>query len=186
MEHSEQRDVIAVLTADHREFEQLFSDLETTKDPERRHLIAEHVIADLVRHSVAEEQYLYPAVRGHVAGGDEIADHETEEHAEAERTMKQIEQTETGSQEFDQLVSQLIAEIRHHLDEEETKLFPKLAAACSVAELRELGAKVEWAKKLAPTRPHPSAPDHPPLNKILGPGIGLVDRVRDTLTGRNS
>ncbi|MQA02628.1 MAG: hypothetical protein GEV07_07875 [Streptosporangiales bacterium] len=34
----------------------------------------------------------------------------------------------------------------------------------------------------APTRPHPSAPDSPPANKLLAPPTGLVDRVRDALT----
>ena len=33
----------------------------------------------------------YPAVREVVPDGDEIADHEIEEHAEAERTMKRLE-----------------------------------------------------------------------------------------------
>ena len=42
------------------------------------------------------------------------------------------------------------------------------------------------SKKMAPTRPHPSAPDRPPANKILGPGVGLIDRMRDALTGRNT
>src|SRR3954467_8832763 len=40
------------------------------------------------------------------------------------------------------------------------------------------------AKKTAPTRPHPSAPDKPPANKLLAPGGGLVDRVRHALSGR--
>lgn len=43
---------------------------------------------------------------------------------------------------------------------------------------------MEQAKKLAPTRPHPSAPDHAPLNKLLGPGAGLVDRMREAMSGR--
>lgn len=50
--------------------------------------------------------------------------------------------------------------------------------------LNELGDKVRTAKKTAPTRPHPSAPDTPPGNKLLGPGVGLMDRARDLLTGR--
>jgi hypothetical protein len=37
---------------------------------------------------------------------------------------------------------------------------------------------------MAPTRPHPFAPDKPPMNKILTAGAGLVDRMRDALTGR--
>jgi hypothetical protein len=52
--------------------------------------------------------------------------------------------------------------------------------------LCELGEKFEKSKKLAPTRPHPSAPDRPPANKILGPGVGLIDRMRDALSGRGS
>ncbi|MCV2457821.1 hemerythrin domain-containing protein, partial [Streptomyces sp. ICN988] len=40
------------------------------------------------------------------------------------------------------------------------------------------------AKKTAPTRPHPSAPNTPPANKLLAPGAGMVDRARDLLTGR--
>ncbi|MFC7818964.1 hemerythrin domain-containing protein, partial [Streptomyces sp. NPDC057367] len=51
-------------------------------------------------------------------------------------------------------------------------------------ELMKLGDKVRQAKKTAPTRPHPSAPDTPPANKLLAPGAGMVDRVRDALTGR--
>ncbi|TDD20578.1 hemerythrin domain-containing protein, partial [Actinomadura sp. KC06] len=30
------------------------------------------------------------------------------------------------------------------------------------------------------------APDTPPLNKLLAPGAGLVDRVRDRVSGRGS
>jgi hypothetical protein len=28
------------------------------------------------------------------------------------------------------------------------------------------------------------APDQPPLNRILAPGTGLIDRMRDALSGR--
>jgi hypothetical protein len=50
--------------------------------------------------------------------------------------------------------------------------------------LRRLGEQIQAAKDRAPTRPHPSAPDRPPLNKLLAPGAGLVDRIRDHLSGR--
>jgi hypothetical protein len=39
---------------------------------------------------------------------------------------------------------------------------------------------------MAPTHPHPSAPDKPPANKLLAPGAALVDRMRDALTGRQT
>ncbi|HEY3260841.1 MAG TPA: hypothetical protein VGJ95_11350 [Pseudonocardiaceae bacterium] len=57
---------------------------------------------------------------------------------------------------------------------------------CSADELRDLGPKVENAKKIAPTRPHPLAPDRPPLNRFLAPGTGLLDRMRDAPVGPNA
>lgn len=146
--------------------------------------LAEQVVIELVRHSVAEEEYLYPAVRKHVPGGDETADHEIQEHAEAEETMKRLEALEPSDAEFWPTVDRLMVQIRHHLDEEENDLFPRLRQACSEEQLVELGGKIQRAKKLAPTRPHPSAPDTPPGNKLLAPGTALVDRMRDALSGR--
>jgi hemerythrin superfamily protein len=133
---------------------------------------------------VAEEEYLYPATRKALPDGDRLADHEIAEHAEAERTMKTLEPLDAADPAFDRTLGTLMTAIRHHVQEEENDLFPRLRSACTADELRELGRKVERAKKIAPTRPHPSAPDTPPWNKILAPGAGLVDRVRDALTGR--
>lgn len=61
---------------------------------------------------------------------------------------------------------------------------PPRRDACSAEQLDELGEKTRRAKKTAPTRPYPSAPDKPPANKLLAPGTGLVDRARDLLSGR--
>jgi hypothetical protein len=100
--------------------------------------------------------------------------------------MRKLEGTDADDPAFDGLVQQLIKEVRHHIEDEEKDLLPQLAEACDSAELDELGAKFAHAKSIAPTRPHPSAPDRPPANKILDPGVGLIDRMRDALTGRNS
>lgn len=54
-----------------------------------------------------------------------------------------------------------------------------LRQACTPEMPVEPGDKIRRAKAVAPTRPHPSAPDKPPANKLPAPGAGLVDRVRD-------
>jgi hypothetical protein len=79
---------------------------------------------------------------------------------------------------------ELIGEIRHHVADEENDLFPKLRAACSEEQLQELGRKVEQVQKVAPTRPHPASPSEGTALAALAPGAGLVDRVRDALSGR--
>lgn len=180
-------DVTTILADDHRQVELAFQELETrVGSPEHRRALADHVIAELVRHSVAEEQYLYPAARKALPDGDNLADHELSEHAEAERTMKELDGLDPSDPQFDQQLGKLMNEIRHHVKDEEEDLFPRLRAACSVDELEDLGEKIVKAKQMAPTRPHPAAPDKPPMNKILGPGAALVDRMRDALTGRHT
>ncbi|MEU0335927.1 hemerythrin domain-containing protein [Streptomyces sp. NPDC006193] len=177
--------VVQELTTDHREVEEIFGRIEALPpgSGERKDL-AEKAVIELVRHSVAEEAYLYPAVREHLTGGDALADKELEDHAKAEQIMKDLEGCAADDPRFDMLVTQLMHEIRSHVADEEQNLFPQLEAACPADALMELGDKVRRAKKTAPTRPHPAAPDKPPANKLLAPGAGLVDRMRDALTGR--
>ncbi|MFD0432562.1 hemerythrin [Streptomyces sp. WAC 01325] len=177
--------VIDELMTDHREVEELFGRIEgLTPGSADRKLYADQVTMELVRHSVAEEAYLYPAVRRHVAGGDAIADREIEDHSTAEHIMKDLERCDAGDPEFDRLIGMLMSEVRSHIADEEQNLFPQLRTACPPDALDDLGDKVRQAKKVAPTRPHPAAPDKPPANKLLAPGAGLVDRLRDALTGR--
>ena len=64
----QQRDVIEILEHDHREVEQMFSELETLRGASteeaqaRRKTLTEQVTIELVRHSVAEEVLVYPQV----------------------------------------------------------------------------------------------------------------------------
>ncbi|WP_019819360.1 hemerythrin domain-containing protein [Saccharomonospora saliphila] len=184
---SEQRDLVTVIVDDHRAVERVFGELEQgVGDARRRRDLADHVIAELVRHSVAEEQYLYPAARRHLDDGDEVADHEIAEHAEAEELMKRLDGVDATDARFDELLRELMDAIRHHVEDEENDLLPRLRAACEPSELADLGEKVLRAKEVAPTRPHPAAPDTPPANRILDPGAGLVDRLRDRLSGRQT
>jgi hemerythrin-like domain-containing protein len=183
--HTETKDLIDMLVVDHRELRRIFRELaDPGTAPDRKGALASVAIAELVRHSVAEEQYLYPATREALPDGDQIADKELEGHREAERLMKRLERLEPGEAEYASVVQSLIAAVGEHIEDEERNLFPRLREACPPEQLADLGAKIDRAKRIAPTRPHPSAPDRPPANKLLAPGAGLVDRVRDALSQR--
>lgn len=178
-------DVIQELTTDHREVDELFNEIEHQPVGDRRRKdLVDKVTIELVRHSVAEEEHLYPAVRRHVPGGDDLADKEIQDHEAVERMLKDLERMPADDARFDDLVARLKLDVSEHVRDEERNLFPLLAQSCSPEDLDELGDRVRSAKKTAPTRPHPSAPDTPPANKLLAPGTGLVDRLRDALTGR--
>ncbi len=180
------RDVVDVLSSDHREVTSLIAQIWATDDPERRRDLADTVISELVRHSVAEEMYVYPAMKEHLPDGAEAVQHDTDEHKELERTMKELESVDPQEERFDQLLRELEATLRDHIEDEESGQFPELRARIPRAELVEMAEKVETAKKVAPTRPHPSAPNAQLFHKLVGPGVGLVDRLRDKLTGRST
>ncbi|WP_370084641.1 hemerythrin domain-containing protein [Streptacidiphilus sp. MAP12-16] len=174
--------VIAELTADHREVEELFEQIQALAagDP-RRGEIADRFTTSLVRHSVAEERYLYPAVREHVPGGHALADKQIADHATIEKLLKELEHSHANQAAFNALLSKVVTEVKAHVADEEERLLPALAKVCSPQQLDELGERIREAKEKAPTHPHPSVP---PESKLLAPGVSLVDRVRDFMAGR--
>ncbi len=100
--------------------------------------------------------------------------------------MKRMEDVDASDPSFMELVRQLEAHLRHHVNEEESNQFPQLWAHIPAEKLIDMGQKVQSAKKLAPTRPHPSAPHSELFHKTIGPGVGMVDRLLDKLTGRQT
>jgi aminoglycoside phosphotransferase len=184
----QQRDVIEILEHDHREVEQMFLELETLRGAStdeamsRRKALTDQVTIELVRHSVAEEVLVYPQVEDKVSA--EEAEHARKEHAEAEETLHRLEKLDADSPPFDDELATLMAEIRHHIEEEEGQMFNDMRRAIDADELRKLGSRVEAFKKVAPTRPHPNVPNEPLPRMAAGPAASLFDRMRDLATGR--
>jgi hemerythrin superfamily protein len=180
------QDVIDVLTIDHTEATALIAQIRSSADPEQRRDLADTLISELVRHSVAEEMFVYPAMQKHLPDGEQAVEHDVSEHKQLERTMKELEGADPASPSFDALVDQLESVLRDHVQDEETEQFPKLRTHIPRDQLVTMAGKVEAAKKVAPTRPHPGAPNNEVFHKLVGPGVGLVDRLRDKLSGRSS
>jgi hemerythrin superfamily protein len=184
MTDSPRTDVIDILTSDHRDVTALIGEIWAVTDPMIRRDLTDTAISELVRHAVAEEMYVYPAMRKHLPDGDKAVEHDVQEHKELEETMKQLENADVSGAEFDAALRKLQTLLADHVQDEETEQFPELRRHIPQEELIELAGKVQTAKKLAPTRPHPGAPNSELFHKLVGPGVGLVDRLRDKLTGR--
>jgi arginyl-tRNA synthetase len=183
-----QRDVVDVLTADHREFDRIFTELEGLRgrtEPDaltRKRELVDEVTIGLVKHSVAEETRVYPRVEKEIDKGE--AEHSKHEHAEAEETMKRLERMDPDDAGFDAAVEELIREIRHHVQEEEGRMFVELRARFTREQLVEMADQVEAVKKLAPTRPHPLTPNEAGVRMVAGPVASLLDHLRDAVSGR--
>jgi hypothetical protein len=69
------------------------------------------------------------------------------------------------------------------VEEEQTEFFPKVRDQLGRKALNDLGEALAKAKTTAPTHPHPSAPDTPPGNTLVGTVAGVIDRVGDNISG---
>ncbi len=174
-------DLIRVIQQDHEHIESLLYELETTTtSPENRRALADHLITELERHLVAEERYLFPAVRSHLPDGEAIADQAKRLRATAEKSMAGLENVSPAAAGFELSLTKLTAAVRRHIHRQDETLLPRLRNALSAADLRELGEQVVHAKEIAPTRPHPTTGDGQGVP--LGLGNHLVETVRNALT----
>lgn len=182
-----------VLARDHTEVKQMLAELEkgptaaagaSANELALRKKMAEQLVIEESRHEAVEEMYFWPAVRENVTGGDALADQATHQEQEGKEVLDKLDKTEADEAEFEKLLSKFIRAGREHIAFEEEQVWPVLLAALSAEEAQELGARLEEAKKTAPTRPHPHTPPSPGVLKATGPAAAVADAARDAATGR--
>ena len=182
-------DAIALLVRDHKEVEQLFRQFEklTDRAQKSKQKIVAKIIRELAVHAAIEEMLFYPAVRTAALKANsrslkEAADtvlESLEEHHVVKWTLSELEKMKPEEERFDAKVQVLMESVRHHVEEEQEELFPKVRKLFDAEVLEQLGERMQKAKKLAPTRPHPRAPDQPPGNMVAGTVAAVMDRAKD-------
>lgn len=187
-------DVFEVLRRDHIEVKQMLDELEAGSGPagpagrdasELRKRMVQQLITEESKHEAVEEEYFWPVVRELVPEGDRLADQAIEQEQSAKYVLDDLLGYEPGEAKYEELLAGFIPEGRIHIDFEERQVWPELRKVISAEQARELGEKVEKAKAIAPTRPHPHIPPIPGILKAAGPGVAAADRVRDKLSGRD-
>ena len=171
---------ITVLENDHKKVEGLFAKFEklTPRALKTMRDLNEQIIHELAVHAAIEEQVFYPAVRASVPEADFNVLESLEEHHIVKWTLSELDGMDPSHERFRAKMTVLIESVRHHVEEEEGELFPKVRRALSADVLAEIGDAMESARELAPTRPHPKAPDEPPGN-LANVGAAILDKARD-------
>jgi hemerythrin-like domain-containing protein len=175
-------DAIQIIRRDHRELDQLFRTFERADrdgDEGRQGELARAIVRDLSLHAAIEEQFLYPALRR--AGVEDERLDALEEHHAAKLTLAELDALHAGAPRFVAKVHVLIEGVRRHVEEEERSLLPRLERALDDDALNALGDTLARARALAPTRPHPAAPDEPPGVFFAGAIAAVYDRARDAM-----
>ena len=123
-------------------------------------------------------------MKQHLPDGEAAVEHDIAEHKELERTMKELEAVDGSDTRFDALITQLDGVLTDHVADEEDEQFPKFRASIPRDELVQHSAG--RCRRPRSSRRHGRTPRRrtPELfHKVAGPGVGLVDRLRDRLTG---
>ncbi len=144
----------------------------------------ERLVIELVRHFVAEEQYLYPLVRERLPDGPELADAGFASNRSCEQALKALEDPRAGADHLAVSLATIRRLVASHLSEQEQRLFPALEQQARPAELAQLAEQVLGAEQLAPTRPRAVAAANPALNKFSSIVEGFIDHVRDSYSHR--
>ncbi len=150
MERGGGSDAIDLILEDHRRVDELFDRFEAltdTVDSAEKRGIASQMVRELSIHASIEEQIFYPAVREHLPQGDEVVHESVAEHRAVKELLAAIEETDPADPKFDERVTMLIREVRHHVEEEERDILPALRAQLDDDAVREMGAAMLRAKK---------------------------------------
>jgi hemerythrin HHE cation binding domain-containing protein len=186
-------DVFTVLRADHDEVKAMLARLAdgpraadgaSAEQLAQRQQLLEEVIIEEARHEAAEQQHFWPAMQALGVDGARIAEQALEQEAAADKVLSQLSELSPGDAEFEPLLARFIRDARSHITFEEAHAWPLLGVEITQARAEELGEAVIRAKKMAPTRPHPSIPPQGLAQKAASPVAAVADKVRDTLSGR--
>jgi hemerythrin superfamily protein len=174
-------DAITLLKADHKAVEGLFRRFERAGEraTKSKRQIVDRIVSELSTHAAIEEQAFYPAVREALPELDEDVLEGLEEHHVVKWTLSELDGMDPDAERFEAKVTVLMESVRRHVREEEGELFPRVRQALGRKELREMGTALDRAKKMAPRRPHPRAPDTPPANVVAAGIAGVADRMRE-------
>lgn len=170
--------IVDMLRSDHRAIDRLLADPELLAASTEGLAAREQLVMELVRHFVAEEQYLFPALREHLPDGRAIAEGEFRRDRACEHRLRALEDPDIDAPRLAATVEDVRTAVAQHVADQDV-VFTALQAACSAAVLAELGDGVLGAELLAPTRPRPVAPPSAAVNKVTSFVEGFLDHVRD-------
>ncbi len=137
------------------------------------------------QHEAIEEEFFWPAVRHALENGDTLASEAIAQEQEGKKLLQRLENGKPGEDDYHNALQEFVKVGREHILYEQDVVWPVFEAAVSREEREKIGEKLDMAKKIAPTRPHPDTPPHAALQKTMGTGAALVDHVRDAVTGRD-
>lgn len=133
-------DAIKVLMDDHRKVERLYKQAGEGGNYD----IIMQICQELTVHTTLEEEIVYPVLEDEL--DPDLAEEAQQEHEAAKTLIAEIEAMEPGDPQLRQAVRMLMNAFRHHVEKEESNVFPKMEAQLSVERLKDMQREM-WRRK---------------------------------------
>lgn len=176
------QDIVSFLKQQHHEVKDLFAKVTSSRGEARAQAFYQ-LRRLLAVHETAEEEVVHPVARRELPDGQAIVDARLREENEAKKALTELEKLDVDSKEFDTKLDALSKDVIAHADAEEREEFARLGGKMEPERLEQMRKAVEVAEAVAPTRPHAGV-ESPMANLFAGPFASMVDRIRDTVSGK--
>lgn len=132
---------IKMLKQQHREVAKLFKQFEAAKSAKPRQETFNEIADALAIHATIEERHFYPAVKKQQT--EDLLLESVEEHLEIKRAIADLLELDPSDDTFEAKVKVLQEDVEHHVEEEETELFPKVEKLFAEEDLDAIGEAME-------------------------------------------
>ena len=158
---------IELLREDHQKVKDLFEHFEQMDSGDKREVVAT-TLHELEIHTNVEEKLFYPAARQALGKTDEeagVIDEAWEEHHVVKLLAAELKKMRPSDERYDAKFTVLAESVKHHIEEEEGELFPKLEGHLD----QDLGDKMMAQKEKFQQRPVSSSKSRNPRSKARAP-----------------
>jgi hemerythrin superfamily protein len=176
------RDVVGFLKGQHEQIKSLFEQVLASSGSDREEAFVQ-LRRLLAVHETAEEEIVHPRAKREIANGDAVVDARLKEEHEAKEVLAELEKLDVASPEFETKLRSLQADVIEHAEAEEHQEFDQLGSELDDEQLERMRKAVEFAEKMAPTRPHAGV-ESAGANMMAGPFAMMMDRARDAISGK--
>jgi hemerythrin superfamily protein len=134
---------IDMLKQQHREVEQLFERFGATGEgaAKTREKLCQQIGDALAVHAEIEEKIFYPESKQEDT--EDLLRESVEEHLVVKRLVAEIMELEPADPQVAAKMKVLKEQVQHHVEEEESELFPLVEQECSAEELEEMGGRMQ-------------------------------------------
>ena len=138
-------DAVELLIADHNRVRGLFKRFRNAKkndDMPTMREIAPKIVDELTIHMAIEEELFYPAISGRSGEITYTVYEGVEEHHVAKVLVEELSAMAPEGDEWIAKVKVLIESVEHHIDEEESDMFPPVRSKTSADQRERLGTRL--------------------------------------------